>query len=344
MKDKLVNFEILRIVLALGIVANHIIMYSGKVSNIETGFDYYLTNMFRSFLVYAVNIFILMSGYFTIKFSYRKILRIEIKVLIYTYLFLILNLCFNIVEVNGVKYIYMLFPTITKQYWFISIYFVLCIFSDFINKTLDVLTKKEYDILILIEIIIYYILPTFCYVINAPQIIQDAGYGIVNFVCLYTFGYYIRKYMVHYKNVKLYIILYFVVSLMMFISNIGLSKLLGFYFDSFISYNTIFCLFGSVLIFLIFKNINIIKNKYIVKVSSKCLIVYIIHMNPIISEFLFKSILKVQNYHGVYLVFAILIIPIVIYIICTLIDDVIEFILKNVLKLIRGKYYGQFYN
>lgn len=335
MKHKLANFELLRIILALSIIANHIIMYSGKVFNDNSSFDFYTTNILRSFFIYAVNVFVLISGYFSIRFSFKKLLRLEIKILIYTYLFLLLNLCFNIVKVDKIVYIHMLFPVVTRQYWFVSIYFILCIFSGFINKALNTLDKKEYENLILIEILIFYILPTFCYIINAPQIIQDAGYGIVNFICLYTFGYYIKKYADSLKNIKLYIVLYIANCFMMFFANLGLSKLLGFYFNSFISYNTVFCLCGSIFIFLIFKNISITKKRYINKISSKSLVVYILHMNPIFSKYLFTNILRVQNYQEIYLIIAIFIIPIIIYLICIIIDEVIEFLLKNLYKLVR---------
>ena len=55
----------------------------------------------------------------------------------------------------------------------------------------------------------FYFIVTICFLINANQIVMDAGYGIVNFVYLYCFGYYIRNYYDDTHNTILYIGIYF---------------------------------------------------------------------------------------------------------------------------------------
>ena len=44
---------------------------------------------------------------------------------------------------------------------------------------------------------------------------------------------------------------------MLFVVNWGMTKITGFYFDSLISYNTIFVLGGAISLFLAFKNLKI---------------------------------------------------------------------------------------
>lgn len=41
---------------------------------------------------------------------------------------------------------------------------------------------------------LFYVMATFCFAINADQLVTDAGYGLVNFIYLYCLGYYIRNY------------------------------------------------------------------------------------------------------------------------------------------------------
>lgn len=102
----------------------------------------------------------------------------------------------------------------------------------------------------------FYFIATICFLINANQIVMDAGYGIVNFVYLYCFGYYIRNYYDDTHNTILYIGIYFFACSGTYIVNLIMSEIVGFYFDSMISYNTIFTLSGSVGLFMWFKQLH----------------------------------------------------------------------------------------
>lgn len=156
--------------------------------------------------------------------------------------------------------------------------------------------------------------------INAQSITNDAGYGIVNFVFMYFIGRYIRLYFNDKQSARVYGIGYVFCSLCLFGANIFLTKILGFYFNSFCSYDTIFCFVGSIMLFLCFKNIKLVSNK-INWLSKNTLAVYIIHMHPLIVDFLFKDILKVPIFWGGYgliLVFY----PLIIFLICIICEEI----------------------
>ena len=95
-KSRESNIELLRIVLMLLIIARHIIMYSGKLSDKGTS-EYYITNIARSISVCSVNTFIIISGYFGIRLNLTKILKIEARVLFYTWFF------FTSATLSGIK-------------------------------------------------------------------------------------------------------------------------------------------------------------------------------------------------------------------------------------------------
>lgn len=330
------NFELLRIVLMLFIVAGHVTMYSGKLSVIGTS-DYYITNITRSFCMISVNTFILLSGYFGIKLKVDKLIKLDFRVIFYTWIIFIISVILKIHEINIIKDILLIFPVITKQYWFITIYFVLCIISPFLNKFLNSLSKQELKIFLIISFVLFYIISSFCYLVNAEQIIYDAGYGIVNFVCLYSLGYYLKNYYEDKYNFKVYLISYIIISLFTFLSNEIITRIMGFYFNSFISYNTVFTLLGAIFLFMAFKNLNIKNTKTINKIASKCLIVYVLHMNPTISKYLFKNILKVNELTGIKLILGLIIIPFIIYAISYVIDIIVDFILKPIENKIPKK-------
>lgn len=139
--DRQPNFELLRIVLMLLIIAGHITMYSGKLKDMGTT-DYYITNFLRSFTMVAVNAFVLLTGYFGTKRNWTKLMKLDLRVCFYTWVGFALAVTFGIHTISVTKDIHLLFPVITKQYWYITIYFVLCIFSPYLNVFLENVSEK----------------------------------------------------------------------------------------------------------------------------------------------------------------------------------------------------------
>lgn len=126
MKKRESNYELLRIILMLLIIVGHLLLNSERLGTIGTK-EYYITNIMRSFTVFGVNGFILLSGYFGINLNYKKLIRLDIKIVFYTWIFWIIGIISGIHQINIIKDILLIFPVITKRYWFITDYFVLCI-------------------------------------------------------------------------------------------------------------------------------------------------------------------------------------------------------------------------
>lgn len=327
MKKRYSNFELLKIFLMLFIIAGHVIMYSEK-SSLMGSFDYYTTNIIRSFCMVAVNVFVLLSGYFGIKLKAEKLIKLDLRIVFYTWIIFAFAVALNIHEVHLLKDILLLLPVTTKQYWFITIYFVLCIFSPYINKFLNCLSKKELQNFLIVGFILFYVISTFGFLINANQIVNDAGYGIINFIYLYSLGFYLKNYYEDRFNSKHYFLMYLAVSILLFISNDVVSKCLGFYFNSFISYNTVYVLLGSIFLFMTFMNIKMNDVGLVNALASKCLVVYIIHMNPTVSSYLFKTIFNVNKLTGINLIIGIFVIPIIVYFVAYCIDSLVDLFMK----------------
>lgn len=322
MKKRESNFELLRIVLMLLIIVGHLLLNSEKLGAIGTK-EYYITNIMRSFTVFGVNGFILLSGYFGINLNYKKLIRLDIKILFYTWIFFVIGIVSGIHQINIIKDILLIFPVITKRYWFITDYFVLCILSPFLNKFIQSLDREELKKLLLISGIIFYLIATFCFMINADQIVNDSGYGMINFIYLYFIGFYLKHYYKDEHSSIFYFSIYGIISIMLFVVNWGMTKITGFYFDSLISYNTIFVLGGAISLFLAFKNLKI-PTYTIINRSAACLSIYVIHTNPTISQFMFCNILKINQITGIKLIPIIFVQTSLIYVICYVIDIIID--------------------
>ena len=93
----------------------------------------------------------------------------------------------------------------------------------------------------------------------------------------------------------------------------------------------------SIFVFAYFKNINIQQNKIIEILAKSSFSVYLIHLNPLIINYLFFNILKIQNFYdkNLFLLMAyVIIMSVIIYIVCTIIDNIrIQLIEKQIFKI-----------
>jgi hypothetical protein len=160
--------------------------------------------------------------------------------------------------------------------------------------------------------------------INADQIVNDSGYGMINFIYLYFIGFYLKHYYKDEHSSIFYFSIYGIISIMLFVVNWGMTKITGFYFDSLISYNTIFVLGGAISLFLAFKNLKIPTYTIINRSAAACLSIYVIHTNPTISQFMFCNILKINQITGIKLIPIIFVQTSLIYVICYVIDIIID--------------------
>lgn len=311
------NLELLRICCMLMIVAGHIILYH-KTPHLLTNDEEVLKLFLMSFFSVAVNSFVLISGYFGIKFKTDRFLRLIIQTFTYSVFLMCLSVAIDWHTFNIKKDLFAFLPIITKQYWFITCYVVLYIISPWLNKWIECLDRNTYKRFLLIGFIIVYLWPTISYLFNTPQFIGDSGYGIVNFTYLYLIGRYLN---IHHRDThssRFYLGMYLVSAISLFISQYLLSKILGFVFISWISYNTIFIFIGSICLFMSFLKMDF--HSSIINFWAKpCLAVYLIHMNPYIWDGFCRTI-GISELHGMKYVMVIFTFPFIIYFLCSLVE------------------------
>ena len=311
------NLELLRICCMLMIVAGHIVLYH-KTPYALTSIDNIIKLSCLSFFSVAVNAFVLISGYFGIKFKTDRFVRLIFQTIFYSSLLMCLSVIIGWHTFNIKKDLFAFFPIITKQYWFVTSYIVLYLISPWLNIWIDGMGKKVYKRFLAIGFLIVYLWPTFSYLFNTLQFIGDSGYGIVNFVYLYLLGRYIN---IHYQNshsTAFYLKGYMLSVTTLFASQFFLSWMLGFKFSSWISYNTIFIFFGSLFLFMCFMSLNL-QSRVVNYWAKPCLAVYLIHMNPYIWDNFCKHI-ELSSFHGITYLLLIFVLPLVTYIFCASIE------------------------
>lgn len=324
-KERKSNFELLRIILILMIIILHYFNaeMGGSLGHTTPGtLNYYLSHLLESLSIIAVNVFILITGYF----SYRKntvqiskIVKLTLDMIFWGLLLSILTVLYIRPQSFSVSIIRKIIFSATDQ-WFVVIYCILYMLIPYLNLMIGKLNKGSFRILIVIGVFFFYVWPSFYS--STPD--NDNGYGIINFVFLYFIGAYIKIYADKnniFKSFLGYLICAIVVTL------------LSFKTEKVWNYNFICNLFGSVFFFYMFKSMYIPHNKIINYLATYTFAVYLIDVNAFFNLYLYRILFHSNKYwNNDKMILNLIITVLGIYIICI--------ILESVRRLIFGKLFN----
>lgn len=331
-KTRNYSLDLLRIISMIMIVFLHIVSH-GELNKISEGFSINLIIIYfiETFCIVAVNIYVLISGYFLIndKFRISKLIRLFLEVffysiLIFVYLIIKDNHLFTIEE-----YLAIFLPISYKEYWFISAYFGLYLMSPILNILIKHINKKQHLSICIIMLLLFSlysdILP-FSDTFNVSK-----GYSLWWFIVVYFIASYIRKYM-DLNKIKKPFLSYTITCILMFISWILLKflsqkiQVLNDYNVSsyYLRYNCILNIFASIFLFVFFLKIDI-KNLFVTKiikfVSPLTLGIYLISDNPYLRDIIWLNIFKTNTLQNNYLLIPTVIgMVVLISILCLCID------------------------
>lgn len=210
-KQRQSSIELLRILAAMGVVVLHYNNESmgGALKFATLGSpNNWLLLFLESLFAAAVNIFVLITGYFDIRTNKRDLFK-PVKLIVEVMTF---SLAFYLATValghNDLKLRHIVLSLIPSN-WFIILYCVLYLISPFINIALLHLSKAEFDLLLRIFIAVFAIYPTlvdllegitgnnFYGLSSIGMYGSQYGYTIINFMMVYLIGAYIRE-----RNIK----------------------------------------------------------------------------------------------------------------------------------------------
>jgi len=334
------NFELLRIICMFMIVIHHFTVHSGFSFSNE---NLYMNEFWIQFIQLGgkigVDIFMLISGYFLVSSKRFKISRIAkiigvttiYSVLIYLALCIIGNLEFGVKQ-----FVVSALPLIFDTWWFASGYFIIYLFSPFINILLNAIDKNTYKKLLLLMLVCWCIIPT----ITGQDFRSNATVWLL---CLYFVAGYIKlhgnDWKISAKKCSVVVILLVAatyLSAVMF-DVIGIkSATVHAHATFFYNMQRLPIFLISVFMFIGFKNININNNKFINMVSSTTFGIYLLHDNPYMRSIIWKNIFKGTSYiTSSFLPLYSIIASCAVFVICSLIDIVrIKLIEKPFIEVI----------
>lgn len=301
------NFELLRIVSMLLIILFHLVFYSGYNIGHTFGWNDAIFMFFMSGGKLGVILFVMITGYYKIRdkdISFRKLAGLELQVLFYSILSLIVFVLVGGGELSLELLSKIIFPNISKTYWFFSSYFILSLFIPFLNKLVEVISKKDFEKLLIIGFVVLILIPSIA-IFN-----KGISSGVYLFY-YYLIGGYIRLYCKEKKGVLKYLsgflIPYLSITgislyiLYLSFSNIALVN----YIYEFSKISSILLFVSAICLFMFFKELNIGRIKVVNLLASVSFGVYLIHDNFFMRDFLWKNLFswtKLLNIGSVFVV------------------------------------------
>ena len=337
------NFELLRIVCILMVITLHFLTNS----NLKDYVNFYSANgaiyiFLKAFCYMADNLFVILSGYFLSMsvFKIRKIVDLWVQVFFYSAIIYFILALFGLAEFSMKTMYFSLFPVYSKQYWFFSCYLMLYLVFPLINKIIATLEKTKYSTVLFIGFIMFSVLESIS-IISKDPFLLGSGKSLTWFIYLYLVGAYIRLHGFEVVKKKRWLAIislsmiimttlsYFVLDIL--ITQVGISHIEA---DKLIKLNSITVYPASVLMFLIFKKIELNKEwliNLLVFLSPLTFGVYLIHDHNNLRVVLWNLICPEQYASSWFIwCYLIMVVP-VIYASCAL----LEYIRKKLFSILK---------
>lgn len=332
------NIELLRIIAILGVIILH---YNnsdigGGFKYVEDGsVNYWILLFLEALNICAVNLFILISGYFLCNSSDRKISKIidlSIKVLVFKSLMYIFYVAIS-ADVFSLK---ALLTSALFNNYFIILYLVLYVISPYFNVIINSLNSDEYRKLVVLLLMLFSVWPIctdfLMYFrggsINGISTISNSGngygYTIVQFSLMYFVGGYFRQNWKKYKAMskcKLMIAL---------LVNAAILTVWGYIAEpTAFEYCNPLIILEAVIVFLLFNKINMGNSNIINILASEAFSVFLLH------DIMIRQLNIKYFVNSSYLLGHIFISSIAIYAICFMIGKIYSYFVNIILKSFR---------
>ncbi len=200
------NIEVLRLLAMMMVISLHYLA-KGELLEKLTGplsLQGHLAWILESFSIAAVDVYVLVSGYFLVEtgFRCRRIIQLVLQVMFYTCLIpvvLVLTGYLPAYEITFYNILQYIFPTNMLHYWFVSAYVLMFLFTPVLNAAVHAMKKKQLQMAIVILLVMESVSKT---VIPVRLELDNLGYDAYWFMVVYLIAAYIRLYGVSFLEGK----------------------------------------------------------------------------------------------------------------------------------------------
>lgn len=292
----------------------------------------------------GVDIFVLISGYFLVEsndkvFNLKRVLKFWGQVFVYSIAIYFIFYIIGVQDFNLISCIKAFFPITFGSWWFASTYFVLYLIHPFINKFLQKLEKRTYQSLIVMQLILWCVIPTF----------TTSNYQsnrLLWFITLYCVAGYLRLFGLNSRfTQKTYFGFWLLFSALRYLSCILLMVLgtrISFAANHslyFYGQQSVLTFLSALSLFMVFVKWDMKHIKWINIVASATFGVYLIHDNDVVRDLLWQEVFENAKYqNSVLLIPYSIIVVAIVYVTCTLIDLLRQQIIEKTFMIMVNHY------
>ena len=196
------SIELLRILCMLFIVFHHFMLfcafpkYEMDALN-QSNSALSIAMMLNGFFCVAVNCFVLISGFYGLKFKLRALVNLYIACAFYSMAGYFLHLYLDDAHIGRSILDYSIFALTNSKWWFVNCYIVLLFMAPLLNIPINSMEKSMYrKVILLLTIVNIY----FGF-IGGQTGYNQYGYNVQQFIYLYMIGGYLRRF-VDFESIK----------------------------------------------------------------------------------------------------------------------------------------------
>ncbi len=176
------NIELLRFVLMIAICIWHTMVHGFDYKNMSTMNTPQIQHLIMMVIcVPAVDTFMFISGYYGIRFSYDKLLKLIIQALLIANIIILVRLPFG----GSLSFYDQLLPISSGiTWWFLSAYAVIMILSPILNAGINSIESKTFRNILILLFFIFSIV---------KYRLDGGGYNLITLFLIYLLGRYCNK-------------------------------------------------------------------------------------------------------------------------------------------------------
>lgn len=301
MKERQSNIELLRLVCMFMIVWIHFAGYSiiqcSESYVTQTGFVSVFPQLILGLCWCAVNTFILISGYFSIRPKAKSFFGLYLTCAFYAGLLYVVHMYLSDSHFNRWAIYNTLMPfglwKSSTNWWFIPNYLILYILSPILNKIADNVSKREFQyFLVLMSIVVFY------FGWYRHEVWSEAGVNFFNFVYIYFIGRYIalhtrrNKFIANGGGTLLWLLFGLTIGVIEWLC-LNTQPIFSWMWQN--GYNSPLCIGASICLFMTFKLINMRPSKVINYMAASALPIYLVHNCKYICEYLYVQVTRIYD-------------------------------------------------
>lgn len=331
MNDRKSEIELLRIIVMILIIVTHCIVWGTLKTNNASSSQQLIGTLANDLIKWHVNVFIIITGFFGIK-KILNVSKVIIMSIFYTWIMYALQCILCDTAFSFLPIIKSLFFITHTKYRFIQTYILLFLLAPFFN---ELIKKETYPLLAGSFLFI----DCWCGYIHNETI--SNGFGIIHFITMYIIGKGLKIYNIT-INKETLIIAFCLISCFLSIQSLFYKDLTSGH-----GYNNPLLIINAIIIFLLFKRLNI-QNRKINQLASSCLAVYLIHDSDLGHLYILKTISIINSCvaNPINYILTIISLSICIYIIGALLDKIMALIytpiIYNTISILKNKFSNKY--